>query len=197
MTSSIFLFKRAHSAINLIRKASFLIMAIQLSACATRHVQNDTDLIPTKSGSAALDSAITSQAMDFTPQGSDSHKIKGLTSVHFAFDKSTVAKSEFALVTQNVAWMKSHPGLKIQIEGNCDSRGSVEYNLALGERRAKVVYEALKEMGIETSRLSIISFGKERPLDQGDTDEAYAQNRRVNFVPINAPANTLSSNDIR
>jgi len=74
--------------------------------------------------------------------------------------------------------------MNIQIEGHCDSRGSIEYNLALGERRAKSVKAYLVSLGIEANRLNIISFGEEKPLADGDTESAHAQNRRANFVPI-------------
>ena len=72
----------------------------------------------------------------------------------------------------------------IQIEGHCDSRGSVEYNLALGERRAKAVKAYMGSLGIDSKRMTIISYGEEKPIATGDSEDAYAKNRRANFVPL-------------
>jgi peptidoglycan-associated lipoprotein len=72
----------------------------------------------------------------------------------------------------------------LQIEGHCDSRGSIEYNLALGERRAKSVRAYLVNLGVSAKRLSVISYGKEKPIVQGDSEEAMAKNRRANFLPL-------------
>jgi peptidoglycan-associated lipoprotein len=78
--------------------------------------------------------------------------------------------------------MMKHPASKINIEGNCDERGSAEYNLALGERRAKAARQYLVTLGIEPGRLSTISYGKEKPALQGNGEEAWAKNRRAEFV---------------
>ena len=160
---------------------------IQLIGCASHQAKEDPTL------SANDNAIISNEPLSFLAQGSDSQKIPGLSTVHFPFDSAVVAPSEAKIVAQNAIWAKAHPNLKIQIEGHCDQRGSVEYNLGLGERRAKVIYKAMMEAGIDKDRLSVISYGEERPLFQGDSEEAYARNRRANFVPLNAPANTLSS----
>ncbi|MBF8258890.1 MAG: peptidoglycan-associated lipoprotein [Actinobacteria bacterium] len=78
--------------------------------------------------------------------------------------------------------MKKNAGAKLQIEGHCDERGTAEYNLALGDRRAESARKYLVSLGISGGALSIISFGEMRPLDQGHTDEAWAKNRRAHFV---------------
>ena len=120
----------------------------------------------------------------FDPAGSDSQKIDGLHTIHFAFDKSGLNQEDKTLLNQNVDWMKKHPTAKIQIEGHCDQRGSIEYNLALGERRAKAARSYMTSQGIDESRLSVTSYGKEKPLATGDTDADYTKNRRDNFVPM-------------
>ena len=121
--------------------------------------------------------------MNFSAQGSDSGTIAGLSTVFFEYDKSTLTESENVKLQENVAWMKKNPGVMMNIEGHCDQRGSNEYNLSLGERRANSVKKMMVSMGIPANRLTIVSFGEEKPLVQGDSEEAMAKNRRANFVP--------------
>ena len=79
-------------------------------------------------------------------------------------------------------WLKSSPGFQLLVEGHCDERGTREYNLALGERRANSVKEFLSSLGVDPGRLTIISYGKERPAAEGSTSEAWAENRRAVLV---------------
>lgn len=130
-------------------------------------------------GSEAFDSS----PMNFSAQGSDSGSIAGLSTVFFEYDKSTLTESENAKLQDNVAWMKKNSGVTMTIEGHCDQRGSNEYNLSLGERRANAVKKMMIGMGIPANRLTIVSFGEEKPLIQSETEEAMAKNRRANFVP--------------
>jgi peptidoglycan-associated lipoprotein len=85
---------------------------------------------------------------------------------------------------ESAALLKKNPKWKIQIEGHCDERGTVEYNLALGERRANSTKRYLVSLGITSDRISTISFGKERPLDPGHNEEAWAKNRRAHIVVL-------------
>lgn len=128
---------------------------------------------------------IDASPMNFSAQGSDSGTIEGLKTVFFPYDKSTLSASEKAKLDGNVAWMKKNSSVKLTIEGNCDQRGSNEYNLSLGERRANAVKQMMVSEGIEANRLSTVSFGEEKPLVQGDSEAAMAKNRRANFVPAN------------
>lgn len=107
-----------------------------------------------------------------------------LQDINFDFDKYNVRDDARTVLEKNAAWLKKNPGVKIQIEGHCDERGSVEYNLALGERRAKSTKDYLVSLGIEAGRISTISFGKEKPLDSGHNEDAWAKNRRAHFVII-------------
>lgn len=95
-----------------------------------------------------------------------------------AFDLTSTAKDDMA---NNVRWLKAHPDARVTVAGHCDSRGSTEYNLALGEKRALVVYKYLGNFGVDQSRLSILSYGEEQPLAAGTNEQAYARNRRVEF----------------
>jgi len=139
---------------------------------------------PEAEGEGAGAGGISSEAMSFNAAGSDSGSIEGLNTVHFAYDSATLDSSSREILKGNAAWMKTNNKVTIQIEGHCDSRGSVEYNLALGERRAKSVKDYLGNLGIEGKRITIISYGKEKPLELGDSEAVMSKNRRANFVPL-------------
>lgn len=132
---------------------------------------------------STMDSNINSQDMSYDAQGSDSGKINGLVTVNFDLDSSTLTSDTRRKLAENAEWIKANKAT-IQVEGHCDSRGSNEYNLALGERRAKAVKTYLVNLGIDSKRMTIISYGEEKPIASGDSEEAYAKNRRVNFVPL-------------
>ena len=102
--------------------------------------------------------------------------------IHFEFDKSELTKQAREILKQKAEWLENNPGEDVLIEGHCDERGTTEYNLALGERRAKAARDFLINMGISSSRLSYVSFGEEKPLDPAGNPEAWAKNRRAEFV---------------
>lgn len=101
--------------------------------------------------------------------------------VHFAFDDASIRPDEKGILQEKVQWLKDNPGESVTIEGNCDERGTVAYNLALGERRAQSVKKFLVNAGIDASRLQTVSYGKEKPLDPGHNEAAWAKNRRAHF----------------
>jgi peptidoglycan-associated lipoprotein len=98
--------------------------------------------------------------------------------VYFAFDKSDITPEARKILERQAAWLKSNANVTVTIEGHCDERGTREYNLALGERRATAVKNVLVALGIPANRISTISYGKERPAVPGSTEAAWAQNRR-------------------
>jgi len=130
------------------------------------------------------DTQISDREMRFDTQGSDSGTIAGLKTIYFPYDSANLTPDTREALSGNAAWLKENPNFKLQIEGHCDNRGSIEYNLALGERRAKSVRTYLINLGVAANRLSIISYGKEKPIVSGDSEEAYAKNRRANFLPL-------------
>jgi peptidoglycan-associated lipoprotein len=101
-----------------------------------------------------------------------------LKDIHFDFDKYDIRPGDAEILKENAALLSKFPKIKIQVEGHCDERGTVEYNLALGERRANSAKRHLISLGIAADRISTISYGKERPLDPGHNEEAWAKNRR-------------------
>lgn len=181
-----------NSKSKVLKVMSVLFCALLIGACKSKpKTEPNAD---SQAGATVMDSQIASQPMSPDAGGSDAG-IEGLVSIHFDFDTASIPAGERAKLSQNAEWIKSHPGQSVQIEGHCDARGSVEYNLALGERRAKSTFEALKSLGVEASRMSVISYGEERPLATGDDEATYAKNRRANFVPGPASVNQLSANE--
>ena len=103
------------------------------------------------------------------------------TMIHFDYDKAIIRGGDAAVLDQKVAILQANPGLRIRISGHCDERGSDEYNLALGNRRATAAKQYLVSHGIDASRIETVSYGEERPIAQAHDEEAWAQNRRDEF----------------
>jgi peptidoglycan-associated lipoprotein len=104
--------------------------------------------------------------------------------IYFDFDKSEI-KPEFAdIVKSNAQNLTGHPNVKLKLEGNTDERGTREYNIGLGERRAQAVRRALMLQGVSETQITTVSFGAERPAAEGDDEAAWAQNRRVELVSL-------------
>jgi len=106
----------------------------------------------------------------------------GNVDVYFEFDSAVLTSDSQALLKKKAAWLKNNPSARAVIEGHCDERGTSEYNLALGDRRAESAKTFLVTLGISPSRLTTISYGEEKPIDTGKTERAYAKNRRAHFV---------------
>jgi peptidoglycan-associated lipoprotein len=102
--------------------------------------------------------------------------------IHFDFDSSTLTPEAQEILKKKAQWLQNNPDKSVTIEGNCDERGTNEYNLALGDRRAASVKAFLVDLGISAARLTTISYGEERPLDPGHNEAAWAKNRRCHFV---------------
>jgi peptidoglycan-associated lipoprotein len=109
-------------------------------------------------------------------------KVSKFDDVRFDFDKSELKEDGRKASGVVADYLKNHPQAKVLIEGHCDERGTAEYNMALGERRATAVMTYLVSLGVPKAALSTVSFGKEKPLDPAHNDEAWAKNRRAHFV---------------
>jgi peptidoglycan-associated lipoprotein len=105
-----------------------------------------------------------------------------LEDIRFEYDSSELSAEARALLERHAQWIKSHPGLRVAVEGHCDERGTVEYNLALGDQRARAARDYLVSLGVDKALLTTASFGKERPLDPGSGEAAWARNRRAHFA---------------
>ena len=105
-----------------------------------------------------------------------------LKTVYFEFDKSDLTDETRALLRANADWLKQNARYSYVVEGHCDERGTIEYNLALGQRRAQAVRDYMASLGVDASRARTVSYGEERPADYGHTEAAWAKNRRAEFV---------------
>jgi peptidoglycan-associated lipoprotein len=105
-----------------------------------------------------------------------------LADIHFEFDQFSLTDLARAILEGHAGWISAHPAAHLVIAGHCDERGTVEYNLALGDRRASAVREFLVSRGVASGQLTTVSYGKERPIDPGHNEEAWARNRRAHFV---------------
>ena len=105
-----------------------------------------------------------------------------LVDIHFDFDKYNLRPEDRTILSGHADWLMKNKEYTVKIEGNCDERGTDEYNMALGQRRADEAKKYLIDMGIDKERISTISYGKEHPLDPAQNEEAWAKNRRDDFV---------------
>jgi peptidoglycan-associated lipoprotein len=144
------------------------------------YVKTEEPAAPVKTQTA--DASATIKPADAQPVKA-APQVSAFETVYFDFDKSDLREDARNVLTKNAEiLLKQKTGERIKIEGHCDERGSAEYNLALGERRAKSALQYLVTLGIQPDRLSIISYGKEKPAVQGDEEQAWAKNRRAEFV---------------
>ena len=158
------------------------IMVLFLAACSTTP-KDDADSKGTGSSSSSsdvsADGAITETQGTGVVSGSQEDLIVNVGDrVFFDYDSSELDADAQELLQDQVAWLKQHSNVSVIIEGHCDERGTREYNLALGEKRAQSVKNYLIGLGISPDRVSTISYGKERPAVVGSNDGAWAQNRR-------------------
>ena len=114
-------------------------------------------------------------------RAAESAAAKGLERIHFDFDQYVLTDSAKSILVSNAGLLRAAAAIKVLIEGHCDERGSDEYNLALGEKRALATKTYLVSLGVAAERMSVISYGEEMPIDSARTKEAWAKNRRANF----------------
>ena len=164
-----------------------LVMCLALFGCESGQVKKET----TSETTASTDETAGEEAGIQFQAGSDSDSGKAcdgdngcLRTVNFPFDSSALSSEAKDILDDNANFLKivNDGKVKVQIEGHCDERGSIQYNLALGERRAKAVKNYLVALGVDANNLSTISHGKEREIASGHDEESWAKNRRANFV---------------
>lgn len=152
----------------------FLAMSVGLVGCKGKQTTPDaTDT----GGDSVTNEEVTSGAAD-----SDSGNAMGLETIHFPYDSFEIVGENREILKNNIRIMKDNPSVNVQLEGHCDSRGGIQYNLALGEKRANAVKQQLLAGGVSGSRVTTISMGKEKPIAMGENEDAWSRNRRANFV---------------
>lgn len=154
-----------------------LMVALLAVGCASNKPKNSQD----DAAATGVDAANAGLSLELNGD-SDSNRAGGLQTVYFAFDSSNIEGETKIALQNNAEYLKANTNVDVQIEGHCDERGGRQYNLALGERRAKAVRDYLVALGVESKRLSTISYGSERPKAEGSDESAWSQNRRANFV---------------
>jgi peptidoglycan-associated lipoprotein len=151
--------------------------------CPKKAEESSTE--PQKETAAAGEKAGTEKAVAGEKEGSAEKAgiaAKGLQPIYFDFDKSFVRNDAKAVMKDNAAWLKANPKVNIKIEGNCDDRGTKEYNQALGQRRAAAAKKYLTDLGVSAKRISLISYGKEKQACTEATEACWQKNRRDDFV---------------
>ena len=108
-------------------------------------------------------------------------QVDGLKTIYYDFNAAELTEESKQTMARNAAWLNANPDARVIVEGHCDSRGSAEYNLALGEKRALSARAYLKQLGADVGRLEAVSYGEERPAEYGEDEGSYARNRRVEF----------------
>jgi len=151
------------------------------AAPAPSSTQSATAAPAPSAGSSGAAPSTSAPAPGARPSPKEFVAVAELKDVFFDFDKYDVRPSDAKVLDANASWLKSNDNL-VLIEGHCDERGTNEYNLALGERRAKSTMNYLVSQGIQASRITIISYGEERPLCTEKTEDCWAKNRRAHFL---------------
>jgi len=171
------------------RKTPLLLLvtsaALALSACAKK----TPEALPTPPSDAPAPTPApppVANGQSGPRPGSQADFVASVTSdrIFFDTDKSDVSDAEQATLRSQAAWLSRNPGVRVTIEGHCDERGTREYNLALGERRANAAKNYLASLGVDAGRMTTISYGKERPDALGSDEQAWAKNRRAVSVVV-------------
>ena len=157
-----------------------VIMCLALTtACAKKKPAPVEPAATTDQGAA--DQALEAQRQAEAQKAEEAKAAFLNTKIYFAFDDSSLSSEAQGKLNDQANWIKDNAGATVVVEGYCDERGTDEYNLALGSRRAESVKNYLVNLGVDAARLSTISYGEERPAVPGHDEEAWAQNRRVEF----------------
>jgi peptidoglycan-associated lipoprotein len=158
----------------------FIVPGLMLTAsCAKKAVKPEAAVSKAAEGEKKAPAA-TAPAMDTSAMTAREKFMK--QDVNFAFDSAVLDATAQAILKDKAAYLKSDSAAATTIEGHCDERGTVAYNVALGERRAEAAKAFLVNLGVPAAKMTTISYGKEKPLDPAKTEAAYAKNRRAHFV---------------
>ena len=193
VTASVLIYKfisygiKTMNTLRSIIKISFFVFSLSLVACSSKDASKNTDSLDPSLSESDLNAQLEGRyAGGSIPLPEDSGMFRD---INFGYDSSTLDATARANLEQNVQVLQSNPDFKVQLEGHCDERGTAEYNLALGSRRAQAVYDMLLSYGIPASRMETISYGEEVPLDPASNEMAWAKNRRVHFSAFTNPGN--------
>ncbi len=147
--------------------------ALLLGACST---PKPVDAPPPPM--ASTPSAPSAPTSSIVPGSAEDLRVNVGDTVHFAYNEYNVEEADRATLQRQATWLQKYPSIRVTVEGDCDERGTREYNLALGARRANAVKEYLVSLGVSAARVDTISYGKEHPICSDSTEDCWAQNRR-------------------
>ena len=157
-------------------KFACLSAALVLGACT--HKQEAANTAPPPAPPPAAAPAPAPVTSSIIPGSAEDFRVNVGDTVHFAFDQYSVEENDKAILSRQAAWLAKYPSVRVTVEGHCDERGTREYNLALGARRANAVKEFLVSQGVSTARVETVSYGKERPVCTQSDESCWTQNRR-------------------
>jgi peptidoglycan-associated lipoprotein len=163
-----------------------LFVALMATGCAKKAADQAQEVVPPQK-TAPAETGQDMKMAGTTPADAATAQAPAIVTgfdkkIFFGFDKFDLNPESTEALNELAAFLKANMGIKVKIEGNCDERGTTEYNLALGDRRAKAALDYLTAQGIDAARLTTISYGKEKPADPGNNEEAWAKNRRDEFI---------------
>lgn len=156
-------------------KFAVLSAALLLAACTHKQEAVNTAPPPVPPPAPQQQQAVTSSII---PGSAQDFKVNVGDTVHFALNQYNIEDSDKATLNKQAAWLARYPSVRLNVEGHCDERGTREYNLALGARRANAVKEFLVAQGVSAARLETVSYGKERPICTESSEDCWSQNRR-------------------
>ena len=166
-------------------KTTFTSFAIAvLAGCASQSTPESSPApapAPTASASTSSARSTSNTNVTATPTRT-SYAMPAARSVYYEFDKAEIKTEGVKTIEANAQYLRAHPEVKVKVEGNADERGSREYNLALGQRRADAVMKRMTILGIPADRIETVSFGKEKPKATGHDESAWSENRRSDIV---------------
>jgi len=178
------------------RTLAVLLPVVMLWGCSTAPTTTDADAGGDAAMTTTTDSGMGSAGMGSGVEvgevgGSevfsgdpltDPNSMLAKRTVYFDFDKSEIKSEAREIIEAHARYLSANPSVRIVVEGHCDERGTREYNLSLGERRAKAVQQVVSLLGVSSSQVEIVSYGEERPAAMGHDEDAWAMNRRVEFI---------------
>ncbi len=159
------------------------LLVVVLCSCSASKKVTKTESGPTQTAMTQPRAmpADTGKSTRSAPAENVKETMISLKDVHFDFDRYVIRPADEEILKQDYLWFKANPASHVTVEGNCDERGSIEYNLALGQKRADAARSFLVTLGVQPNMLKTISYGKEKPIDPGHDEEAWAKNRRTHL----------------
>lgn len=170
--------------------ASVLALAVVVTGCKAKTNAKDAKPVAEPKPQISLDESVADAVRNGLP---DPAERLSLATVYFELDQATLTEEAKAALAQNAQVLTGHPDVTVRIEGHCDERGSTQYNLGLGERRANAVREYLAGLGVTTARMEIVSYGEERAAVAAHGEEAWAKNRRAELLVTKGAERVSSS----